>query len=300
MDYVDYYTALGIDRSSDKDQVAKAYRRLARQYHPDRNSAPEAEEKFKQISEAYEVLKDPQKRAAYDRYGAEWQAARVGAPPAEDGWQTAWGQSGFSTFFEQLFGSGAHRAGGWDVFGAPASENLDLEAALELDVLEAYRGGRHHIALRDARTGQQQTYAVNVPAGVRQDQRIRLPGQGRQGAGGRRGDLYLRVDLREGGPFRLRGHDVYATLDLMPWTAALGGTVRLQTLDGAVDLKVPGGSSSGRRIRLRGRGYATGERDQRGDFYAEVRIVVPQYISPPQRRLFEQLTELDQPKDTSL
>ena len=304
MDYVDYYNVLGIDRSADKEEVTKAYRRLARQYHPDRNRAPEAEEKFKQISEAHEVLKDPQKRAAYDRYGAEWQAARGGASPAgeyaDDGWQVAWGRSGFSTFFEGLFGARGRRAGGWDAFGAPVREPVDCETVLELDVLAAHRGDRQHISLRDAHTGQPQNLAVNVPAGVRQGQRIRLPGQGRQGVDGRRGDLYLRIQLREDGPFRLRGHDVYATLDIMPWTAALGGTVRLQTLDGTVELKVPAGSSSGRRIRLRGRGYATGVPGQRGDFYAEVRIVVPQHISPPQRRLFEQLTELDQQKDQSL
>lgn len=300
MDYVDYYNVLGIDRSADKDAVTKAYRLLARQYHPDRNGAPEAEEKFRQISEAYEVLTDPEKRAAYDRYGAEWQAARGGVPPtgeyADRDWHAAWGQSGLGTFFEQFFGRRGHRTSGLD--DVPVSETLDREAVLELDVLEAHRGGKQHISLRDAHAGRQQTYVVNVPAGIRQGQRIRLPGQGRQGDG-LVGDLYLRVQLREDGPFRLRGDDVYAVLDIMPWTAALGGTVRLQTLDGAVDLKVPAGSSSGQRIRLRGRGYATGQRDQRGDFYAEVRIVVPHHISPPQRQLFEQLTELDQQKETS-
>lgn len=292
MDYIDYYDILGVGRGAGKDEIAKAYRSLAREYHPDRNRAPEAEERFKQISEAYEVLKDPHKRATYDRFGSQWQAAESGSSHSAP---FARAESGFSAFFEELFGSEARRIR-WDLFGGHAARSFDREAVLELDLIDAFAGGRQTVSLRDDRSGQMKTYAVNVPAGVRPGQRIRLAGQGHWRSDERRGDLYLRAALKDDERFHLRGNDVYTSFDVMPWTAALGGTIRLQILDGAVDVKVPAGSTSGRRIRLRGRGYYTGVGDQRGDLYAEVRVVIPQDLTNEQRRLFVKLTELEEAK----
>lgn len=294
MDYINYYKTLGLEQSASKEEIGKAYRKLARQYHPDRNKDPGAEDEFKRISEAYAVLKDEEKRAQYDRYGAQWEAQQNGAPfnsKYSGNGHADWGQSGFSTFFEQLFGASGR--GSWDIFADIPRESFDQEAVLPLSVQEGYKGGRRQISLQDPHTGQQRTYAVNVPSGVRNGQRIRLVGQGAMGADGRRGHLYLKVQLDEGasGDFRLEGTDVHTKLDIMPWTAALGGKVRLETLDGTVEVKVPAGSSSGRRIRLRGRGYIAGD-GNRGDLYAELRIVVPEHLTSEQQQLFEKLTQL--------
>jgi curved DNA-binding protein len=265
MEYINYYNTLGVKENASKEEIGKAYRNLARQYHPDRNKNPEAEDKFKQISEAYEVLKDAEKRAQYDRYGAQWQTQRENGAGFNRGFgdqgHPAWGQSGFSTFFEQLFGNGRHN--NWDIFADMPRESLDQEAILVLSVEEAYKGGRRQISLQDPQIGQQRTYAVNVPAGVRDGQRN----------------------------FRLEGADVYTSLDIMPWTAALGGKVRLETLDGTVEVKVPASSSSGRRIRLRGRGYPI-DAERRGDLYAELRIVIPADLTLEQQQLFKKLTQL--------
>jgi curved DNA-binding protein len=296
MEYINYYKTLGVKENASKEEIGKAYRNLARQYHPDRNKDPEAEDKFKQISEAYEVLKDAEKRAQYDRYGAQWQTQRENGAGFNrefgDHGHPAWGQSGFSTFFEQLFGNG--RRSNWDIFADRSRESIDQEAILVLSVAEAYKGGRRQISLQDPQMGQQRTYAVNVPAGVRDGQRIRLAGQGAAGADGRRGNLYLKVQLKGASVsdnFRLEGADVYTSLDIMPWTAALGGKVRLETLDGTVEVKVPAGSSSGRRIRLRGRGYPI-DAERRGDLYAELRIVIPADLTLEQQQLFKKLTQL--------
>ena len=296
MEYINYYNTLGVKENASKEEIGKAYRNLARQYHPDRNKNTEAEDKFKQISEAYEVLKDAEKRAQYDRYGAQWQTQRENGAGFNRGFgdqgHPAWGQSGFSTFFEQLFGNGRHN--NWDIFADMQRESLDQEAILVLSVEEAYKGGRRQISLQDPQIGQQRTYAVNVPAVVRDGQRIRLAGQGAAGADGRRGNLYLIVQLKgasASGNFRLEGADVYTSLDIMPWTAALGGKVRLETLDGVVEVKVPANSSSGRRIRLRGRGYPI-DAERRGDLYAELRIVIPADLTLEQQQLFKKLTQL--------
>ena len=308
MDYIDYYAILGVPKNASKEEIAKAYRKLARKYHPDVNKDKGAEEKFKQINEAYEVLKDDEKRAKYDQYGAAWQAAQRGEAPSgfdfhfefggdrADDFGTFFGRSGFSSFFEHLFGSGGGRRGEWDFFemGGSRGGGLDHEATLSLSLEEAFRGGRREIRLQDPSTGQSRTYVVNIPAGVRQGQRIRLAGQGaRSVSGGPAGDLYLRVQIQPHSDFRLEGLDLYTTLEIMPWVAALGGKARLKTLDGPVNVKVPPGSSSGRKIRLRGKGYP-GPGGRRGDLYAEIRVVVPRQLSPEQKKLFEKLAEVSE------
>lgn len=309
MEYIDYYAVLGVPKSASKKEINKVYRKLARQYHPDVNKEAGAEEKFKQVSEAYEVLKDDEKRAKYDQYGMAWQAAQHGeAPPGYDfhfefggspeDFDSFSGSSGFSSFFEHLFGASAgrrpsSRRGEWDLFdeAGAGGGGLDHEANLSLGLGEAFRGGRREIRLQDPNTGQNRTFAVNIPPGVREGQRIRLAGQGsKRGNGGPAGDLYLSVRLLPHPDFHLEGLDVHTRLDIMPWVAVLGGKVRLETLEDTVSVKVPPGSSSGRRIRLRGRGFP-GKGGQRGDLYAEIRIVVPEKLTAQQRELFEKLAE---------
>lgn len=281
MEYIDYYQVLGIARTADKQEITKAYRRLAREYHPDRNRTTGAEEKFKQVSEAYEVLKDEEKRAKYDRYGAAWETDRG---PAD--FQFDFGESGFSSFFDNLFGGGKTQRRGFY-----AGEVVDREAMLTLSLGEAFRGGRRQIHLQDLESNGRQTYSVDIPAGVRPGQRIRLAGQGGQGLDGRAGDLYLQVRVLPHSTLRLEGDDLYTDLDVLPWIAALGGKARLQTLDGEVAVAVPAGCSTGRSIRLRGQGYLQAG-GGRGDLYAVVRIVVPEKLSEEQRACFARLAEV--------
>lgn len=310
MEFKDYYAVLGVARDASQDDIQRAYRKLARQYHPDINKEAGAEDKFKEIGEAYEVLKDPDKRAKYDRYGTAWKAAQQqgGAPPP--GYEDVWfdlrdvpegafgGFSGFSDFFEQLFGAGARRrgtrarpeAGGqrwsWVMPGA------DHEARLALSLQELARGGPREVSLTDPESGISKTYTVTIPKGIRPGQRIRLAGQGAAGAGGAAaGDLYLLVELIPHPTLRLEGNDLYTTLPVTPWEAALGAEITLQTLDGAVRVKVPPGSSSGRKIRLRGKGLPQ-TRGAPGDLYAEIRIVVPTALSKEERQAFETLARV--------
>ncbi|MEA2255897.1 MAG: curved DNA-binding protein [Solirubrobacteraceae bacterium] len=312
----DYYDLLGVPRGASEDDIRGAYRRLARQYHPDVNREPDAEDRFKEISEAYEVLRDPEKRERYDRLGPNWKAGqdvsgaagfeeyarrarggrRGGARAPGGGYEDVrveFGDGGdFSDYFESLFGGGGAGAGGpraragragrggFDGFSARGS---DLEAVLELSLEEAAAGGRRRISI-DGRD-----YEVDIPAGVRDGQRIRLAGQGGEGAGGGpTGDLYLRVRILPHPRFRLEGSDLYVDLPLAPWEAALGTSVDIETLDGRGKVRVPAGSSSGRRLRLRGQGYP-GPGGRRGDLYAVVKIMVPKRLSAEERELFERL-----------
>jgi curved DNA-binding protein len=314
--YKDYYAVLGVAREASREEIQKAYRKLARKYHPDVNKETGAEAKFKEIAEAYEVLKDPDKRAKYDRYGSAWKAAqqRGGAPPPgfeefsfdfgpfgfegggfEAGGPGMGGAEGFSSFFEMLFGRGAGGARWRPGRRGPAPEwaaAADHEARLPLTLEEAARGGSREITLGDADSGQTRTFRVKIPRGVRSGQRIRLSGQGaRSTAGGKSGDLYLLVELQPHPRFRLDGQDLHTTLPITPWQAALGGQAALDTLEESVTVKVPPGSSSGRRIRLRGKGFPT-PGGERGDLYAEFRVVVPETLTVEERRLFEELARV--------
>lgn len=309
MEFKDYYAVLGVAKNASQDEIQRAYRTLARKYHPDVNKTPGAEEKFKDIGEAYEVLKDPEKRAKYDRYGAAWKAAQQGGGAPPPGYEDIWfdlggfggaedlfsGSSGFSSFFEQLFGTaarGSRRRGGQTAGGPWAMPGADREAHLALTLEEAARGGEREISLSGPTAGQSKTYMVHIPKGIRPGQRIRLAGQGEKGVGGGPpGDLYLVVEILPHPTFRLEGRDLYTTVPITPWEAALGAEVTLATLDGAVHVKIPPGSSSGRKIRLKGKGFPD-PRNGPGDLYAEISIRVPETLSAEERALFEQLARV--------
>lgn len=299
MAYKDYYQVLGVQRTASDDEIKRAYRKLARQYHPDVSREADAEQRFKDVNEAHEVLKDPKKRALYDRYGEAWKAAAEGhaPPPGSEHVREDFGAAGFDpgdfadvgSVFEAFFG-GPFRAGrggrpGWSEAGG------DREASMELDLESAFRGGDRSLGLIDPASGEQRQYTVRIPPGVRPGQRIRLAGQGSRGTRGVAGDLYLHVQLKPSESFRLEGSDVHTTLPVAPWEAALGATVTLRTLDGSVRVKVPPGSSSGRKIRLKGKGYPTAD-GARGDLYAEVRIEVPAELSAEERQLLERWAEI--------
>ncbi len=311
MDYKDYYATLGVSRDASQEDIQKAYRKLARKYHPDVNASPEAENKFKELGEAYEALKDPEKRAKYDRYGTAWRAAQRGGPTPsgfEDirfdfgdmrdferggfgGADFRGGASGFSSFFDMLFGGrGGVREATTSPFGRSGA---DQEATIALTLEEAAAGGKRELVISDPASGERKTYTVNIPPGVRPGGRIRLRGKGGPAWGnGPRGDLYLRVELLPHPRFRLDGYDLRTSLEVTPWEAALGSQVPVSTLNGNLSVKIPAGSSSGRVIRLRGKGFPMSE--GKGDLLAEIKIVVPPELTAEERRLFEELAAVSE------
>ena len=284
----DFYEALGVSRDASADDIRRAYRKLARRYHPDVNGAPDAEERFKEVSEAYEVLGDPEKRSRYDRFGGAWQHAPDGADGFE-GIRVEYGDGDLSDLFGTFFGAGdfgsAPRNGAGADF-AFAARGADQEAVLDLSLEEAARGVRRSLRLAGGRS-----YEVNVPAAALDGQLVRLAGRGGEGVGGGPpGDLYLRIRIKPHRRFRLDGRDLHVELPVAPWEAALGATVDVPTLDGSAKVKVPAGSSSGRRLRLRAKGYpASG--GGRGDLYATLKLRVPRDLSDRERALFEQLAQ---------
>lgn len=321
-DRQDFYEILGVSRNAGPEEIQRAYRKLARRYHPDVNKDPGAEERFKDVSEAYDVLSDPESRKRYDAFGhdfrrvppdldpEEWARAQAGARrsaragagrptgsaggggpyiwTAEGGWAGDGGGPGseffdFDTIFGDLLGGG--RRGGLDNLAG-----ADQEAELVLTVQEAYQGT--HRSLTIQRPDGPQVIEVDVPPGVIDGQRIRLKGQGAKGRGqGRPGDLYLVVRIAPHSRFRLDGRDVHLQVPVSPWEAALGASVTVDTPGGDVRLRVPAGSSSGRRLRLRHRGLPN-PRGTPGDLLAEVRILVPHSLSDEERRLFEELAKV--------
>ena len=296
----DYYDVLGVGRNADPEEIQAAYRRQARANHPDVNRDPAAEDRFKEVNEAYHVLSDPQTRRRYDRFGDEfrrvpedWEdrvsrsGVRSGGSGFREGGFSDFRDSGYTDFrgggagvvdIEDLLGGLFGRGRG----GAPVG-GADQEAELPLTVEEAYRGGRREVTLSGT-TGPR-TYTVTIPPGVVDGQRIRLDGEGGRGrAGGPAGDLYLVVRILPHERYRLVGRDIVVQLPVSPWEAALGATVPVTTPGGEVKVTVPSGSSTGRRLRLRGEGLD-------GDLYATVKIVVPKKLSRKERQLFEQLAE---------
>ncbi len=317
----DHYESLGVPRGASEDEIRRAYRRLARQYHPDVNKEPGAEDRFKEVSEAYEVLRDPEKRTQYDRFGANWRAAqeaqRAGRGPGRgpggggggfegfgaggdfDDVRVEFGDGDIDDLLEGLFGRGGRgggrgrRGGGFDSFSMRGS---DQEAELELTLEEAARGGRRRLSLGDGRD-----FEVDIPRGVRDGQRIRLAGEGGTGVGGGpTGDLFLRVRIRRHPRFRLEGRNLYVDLPVTPWEAALGAEVEVETLDGKARVKVPQGSSSGRRLRLRGQGYPD-PNGGAGDLYATVKIMIPKKLTKKEREALEELQKVsrDNPREQS-
>jgi curved DNA-binding protein len=291
----DYYESLGVSRDASPEEIRRAYRALARKYHPDVNKEAGAEDRFKEISEAYEVLRDADKRARYDQLGANWRAGQdVSQEPdfggfdgfrgfGADGVRFDFGGDEFSDFFSGLFGSRSRGRGtnGSERF---SRRGADQEAVLELSLEEVAAGGKRRISLADGRD-----FEVNVPRGVRDGQRIRLSGEGEAGLdGGPSGDLFLRARIRPHPRFRVDGRNLHTDLPVTPWEAALGATVEVRTLTGTARVRVPAGSSSDRRLRLRGEGLPDAQGRQ-GDLYAIVKIRVPRSLSEQERELFERL-----------
>ena len=308
MEYKDYYAVLGVDRKASADDIKRAYRRLARKYHPDVSKEKNAEDQFKNLQEAYEVLKDPEKRNAYDQLGSQWKSGQEFRPPPNwEGAQSAGGGrqtfteedlGGFSDFFANLFGGGMHghaRQGGFEGF---AQRGHDQRAAVSITLEEAFRGtsktfqlqipeidaaGNMHASMR--------TLKVNIPAGAYQGQQLRLAKQGGPGVGhAPAGDLYLEIDVQPHPFFSLQNRDVYITLPIAPWEAALGADIKVPTLAGPVGLKLVPGSQAGQKLRLKGRGMPG--KNHTGDQYAILQILTPPAATSEQRQLYEKMAQV--------
>jgi len=288
----DYYEVLGVARDASEGDLQRAYRKLARKFHPDISEAPDAEERFKELGTAYEVLKHPDHRKLYDQYGENWKAvSQGGAPPgaAPGGVEFDFSQYGggvppdLGDLFGDLFGARAPRSG--RRWSAPGS---DVEATVDVRLEDAFRGTKRRLSL-SSREGTSRELEVEIPAGVRPGQTLRLAEQGGEGFGeGPRGDLYLHVRIVASGGLSLDGDDLRTSLKLAPWEAALGVKAELPTLDGRLKVKVPQGSSTGRVIRLRGKGWPK-KGGGRGDLLIQVEVAVPKELSREERALFEQL-----------
>ena len=310
VEFRNYYEVLGIERDASQVDVKKAFRKLARIHHPDvAKDKSTAEEEFKEINEAYEVLSDTEKRKKYDALGANWNGQ---APPPPGGGRSSSGGSmsggeefqfegtGFSDFFEQYFsGGGARRAAGYGG-GYPrpggSRRGQDIEGDLMVTLEEAFHGSMRTISLRkaDPRTGRVVTdeVQVRIPAGIGEGQRLRVPGHGGQGAGGgANGDLYLRVRMAAHPDFRVKGHDLFRDLELAPWEAVLGTTLAVNIPGGkSVQLKIPAGTGSGDQLRLKG--YGLPKKGAPGDLYVEISIATPPSVDAEERALWEKLRDV--------
>ncbi len=315
----DYYATLGVSRDASEDDIKKAFRKLARKYHPDvATDKKAAEERFKEINEAYEVLGDPAKRRKYDQLGARWKegigaeaaggAAAGGRPPFEgaEGFEYHFGGTGFSDFFEQFFSGGDRfeyapgAAGGRAGAGGSRVPHRggDIEGDILVALEEAVRGSIRTVSLEhvDPRTGHRDrhSFKVRIPIGVQEGQTIRVAGKGQTSpGGGPPGDLFLRVRLAAHPDFRARGSDLYHDLDVAPWEALLGATIQVPTLEGSVSVRIPPGTQNGQQMRVRGRGLPaarTGEAG--GDLYVTVQVVLPREIGSEERALWEKLREV--------
>ena len=311
MEFKDYYQILGVSRQASQDDIKKAYRKLARKYHPDVSKEANAESRIKEINEAYEALKDPEKRQTYDRFGNQWQnGAGAGGPGNTQGgfrpppgWDAGFefrqsphnghghgpaGGSGFSDFFETLFGGRGQAAGGNS--GARARAAEDQQVALDINIEDSFNGATRNVTLQmpqrqpDGRVlNQTRSLSVKIPKGIAAGQKIRLAGQA-QGA-----DLLLEVRFRDHPLYRVDGKDLYLDLPVSPWEAALGETVTTPTLAGKVDLKLPAGAQSGQKLRLKGRGLP--HTTTPGDQYVVIKIVIPEANTEQARALYQQMAE---------
>ena len=295
MQFKDYYAVLGVEKTATKDEIRKAFRKLARQHHPDvAKDKKTAEAKFKELNEANEVLSDPEKRKKYDELGADWNSpGRHGPPPGAHhggGMDFGGGNGGaFSEFFEAFFGGGGGGGGKRRKpgFGAFAQRGSDVELELPVTIEEVLHGGRKAFNLE--RGVRAETVTVNIPRGVRAGQKIRLAGQGGEGiGGGERGDLYLLMKLAPHVDYRTDGFDLIRAVPIPVWSAVLGGDVEVPTPDGAVKMKIPAGTQPGQKFRLKGRGLPSGK-DTRGDLFAEAKVLLPTSLGEKERALWEQL-----------
>lgn len=298
MEFKDYYQTLGVSRDASADDIKKAFRRLARKYHPDISKEPDAEARMKELNEAFAVLSDPEKRAAYDQLGSRYHAGQEFRPPPDwdAGFEFSGGgfsgadAAGFSDFFSELFGTHMGRRSAHGTHFRARGE--DHHAKVMLDLEDAYQGAVRTLTLRVPHTDAhgrvalaEHTLDVRIPKGVREGQMIRLSGQGSPGiGGGQPGDLYLEVHFKPHPRYRVEGRDVYASLPLAPWEAALGATVQARVPDGTVEVRVPPGSQSGRKLRLKGRGIPG---TPPGDLYLVMEVVLPPANTPQARQLYE-------------
>lgn len=310
MEYKDYYKILEVAKDASQEEIKRAYRKLARKYHPDVNKEPDAERRFKEIGEAYEVLKDKEKRAAYDQFGSNWKAGQDFKPPP--GWEfrdftgshrsAGGGVHGFSDFFEALFGQGQTRrrttADEFSFFDRDfVDHGRDIRAKLTITLEESFRGARksisltrnvvHGMNLRNETTSLQ----VTIPQGILEGQQIRLEGQGDIAMEhGRRGDLFLEVAFAPHPLFTVSQRDVTMTLPVTPWEAALGAHLQVPTLGGPVDLKLPAGSQSGRKLRLKGKGLSS--KTHSGDQYVIISVHIPKPETARQKELYEEMARI--------
>jgi len=297
--YKDYYQSLGVPRTASADEIKKSFRKLAREFHPDvAKDKKKAEEKFKEINEAYEVLGDADKRKKYDELGANWKSGAEFRPPpgaggfgggpqfhraGRGGAEFEFGGTGFSDFFEQMFGS-RMRGGGFGGHAGFADEEMaepsrDIEGDILVTLEEAKRGSVRTVTVR--RKNRTDSHQVKIPAGITEGQKLRIAGRGEHG-----GDLYLRIRLAKHPDFEVDGQNLIYELELAPWEAALGAEIPVPTLDGKVNIKIPAGTASGQKLRVRGRGLG-----KSGDLLVVTRIVVPEKISEAQKKLWEQLAK---------
>jgi curved DNA-binding protein len=308
----DYYETLGVSKTASDDEIKSAFRKLARKYHPDvAKDKKAAEEKFKQINEAYEVLSDPEKRKKYDQLGANWNQPGGFQPPPGWGQQPGggsyqwggdggggvefeFGGTGFSDFFEAFFGGGRGRSafGGFGGRSATAERGADVEADILVPLEEALNGSVRTVSLRRAGSNKVEKYQVKIPRGVHEGQRIRLAGQGEAGArGGKSGDLFLRVRLGKHPDFSVEGSDLIHEVKIAPWQAVLGTDLKVPTLEGSVKMKIPAGTQGGQRFRLKERGLPSAA-GRRGDLYIVAQIQVPKKITEREREIWSQLAKL--------
>ena len=309
MEFKDYYDIMGVARDATQDEVKRAYRKLARKYHPDVSKEKNAEARFKEVGEAYEVLGDTEKRAAYDQLGANWKQGQDFRPPPD--WNTGFEFQGggftggdsaeFSDFFESLFGRGGFRSAGRDRAGGPFhAQGQDRHARVQIDLEDSYNGATRTITLRvpdvDAQgrvVTKDHTLSVTIPKGIRPGQHLRLAGQGAPGLGqGKAGDLFLEVEFKPHAHYRVEERDVFLELPVTPWEAALGASVKVPTPAGAVEMKIPPGSASGRKLRLKGRGLPG---SPAGDFYVELQIAVPPATNAEAKALYANMADVFKP-----
>jgi curved DNA-binding protein len=313
MEYKDYYKIMALEKNATQAEIKKVYRKLARKYHPDVSKEADAEQKFKEVGEAYEVLKDPEKRASYDQLGANWQSGQDFNPPP--GWDAGYEFSGagrggfsgsdsasFSDFFESLFGQ---NSAGFNSYQADGRRNAhsgysqkgeDHHAKVLIDIEDAFNGAVREISLQSPKVDAQghlsikkRTLKVKIPKGVKQGQQIRLTGQGQPSpTGSTNGDLYLELEFKTHDYYSAEGHDLYLKLPVAPWEAALGAKIKIPTPSGIIELKIPAGSVSGNKLRLKGRGLPA---KSPGDLYAVLQISLPPADNQKAKEFYQKMAQ---------